>query len=176
MPDKWYELEGFPRWIEHDWMKWYDLSRSYRRAVESLISVELPDRDWYSERDILPTLHLLHFYTELVFKCLLVKLNRESCRVSPWRHGAQKDEKKRKPAKSTSRANSQPTKELAEGRQWTKKDEKPRRRLPVSQPSPTQGRHLTQLQDSQALRLCEHAFSDERADLPAPSGPSGCLD
>jgi hypothetical protein len=42
-------------------------------------------------------------------------------------------------------------------------------RIPASQPSSTPGPALTQPQDSQGLRRCEHPFSDEKALLSARS-------
>src|SRR5262245_10908334 len=46
--------------------------------------------------------------------------------------------------------------------------------LPPSQ-ARSPGRHLTQRQDSQALRRCEHPFTDENSNLSANCRFSRCL-
>jgi hypothetical protein len=73
MSNKTYELDGFPRWVTKDWQKWYDVARSYKRACLILLDAEGPDRDYYSERDVLPILNVLRHYAELVMKCLLIR-------------------------------------------------------------------------------------------------------
>lgn len=73
MSNKTYELDGFRVWMTKDWQKWYDIARSYKRASMILLNAEIPDRDWYSERDVLPLLSMLRHYGELVMKCLLVR-------------------------------------------------------------------------------------------------------
>lgn len=72
MPDKIYEYEGWPEWIEKDWEKWYDLAQSYKRAYTILIDNEYQETDIYSERDIFPILFLIRQYVELVMKLLLL--------------------------------------------------------------------------------------------------------
>jgi hypothetical protein len=73
MSNKTYDLDGFPEWVKEDWQKWYDIARSYERACKILLDAEVPDRDAYSERDVLPILNVLRLYAELVMKCFLVK-------------------------------------------------------------------------------------------------------
>ncbi len=66
MSNKTYELDGFPAWMTEDWQKWYDIARCYKRACQTLLDAESPDRDYYSERDVLPILSLLRHYAESV--------------------------------------------------------------------------------------------------------------
>src|SRR4051812_19619580 len=73
MSNKTYELDGFPSWVTEDWQKWYDIARSYNRACMILLDAEVPDRDFYSERDVLPILNLLRHCAELVIKCFLIR-------------------------------------------------------------------------------------------------------
>jgi hypothetical protein len=73
MPNKTYALDEFPLWMQEDWQKWYDVARSYQRAVKILLDAEVPERDFYSERDVLPILSMVRHYAELVMKCLLIK-------------------------------------------------------------------------------------------------------
>jgi hypothetical protein len=73
MSNKIYGLDGFPAWMQEDWQKWYDIAKSYERAIKILLDAEIPDRDFYSERDVLPILSMLRHYAELVMKCLLIK-------------------------------------------------------------------------------------------------------
>jgi hypothetical protein len=76
MSNKVYELDGYPVWMAENGRKWYDVARSYRRAAQILLDAEVPESDYYSERDVLPILHLLRHFAELILKCLLIR-NRE---------------------------------------------------------------------------------------------------
>src|SRR5262249_3806815 len=73
MANKIYELDGYPVWMVENWHKWYDVARSYRRAAQILLDAEVPELDYYSERDVLPILHLLQHFAELILKCLLIR-------------------------------------------------------------------------------------------------------
>ena len=71
-----YAYYEYPSGITEDWQKLRDLSLSYQRAIDTLMSKEMSQ--YYaeefagkSERDIFPILFLMHLYFELSFKAII---------------------------------------------------------------------------------------------------------